>query len=182
MQEVNSALSRVQLVGYSQKVVKKKIWNNTLFLHVKINTKNTCLTVFFKDFNLPFQKKKINFFPGAVWSCAGLPVKLWLLTRKLQLDHPVPSWESGVRVGFIAAHHTPTGTRRRAEQHRRKIRKDEAPPCFSNINTTWLKAYILKHAPHSQCVRSLPFNMNTAFFLSRLLRASTSLQPLRATT
>lgn len=56
-----------------------------------------------------FLEDDFSLFSGVVWSSAGLAAKLRLLTGQLQLDHPVSSWESFIRVRFISAHHTPTG-------------------------------------------------------------------------
>lgn len=48
-------------------------------------------------------------FLGAFWCRAGDSSKLWLRPWKLQLDHPVPLWESVLRLWVLFAYHTPPG-------------------------------------------------------------------------
>lgn len=108
----------------------------------------------------PVQSTKINvlvhFFlpPGVVWSCAGLPLKLWLLTGQLQLDHPVSLWESVLCVRFIPPHHTSTGG---STVLMRKLHTDLRKPCSDqecDTLTCFTWCYECKMLWHEQ-VRSL---------------------------
>lgn len=78
MQEVNSALSKVQLVGYSQKVVRPLVLRRLRLTSVIAA-------------GVDFDGVDASCSPGAVWSRAGLPLELGLLTGQLQLDHSVSS-------------------------------------------------------------------------------------------
>lgn len=80
MQEVNSALSKVQLVGYSQKVVRID------YVQEIFKTSHFCFRAAVTSPRLFFS---FVFLAGVVWSCTSLPIKLRLLAGELQLDHPV---------------------------------------------------------------------------------------------
>lgn len=110
MQEVNSALSRVQLVGYSQKVVRG------------FSDKGCCTQPTQSDLR---QRLFFFSFPGVVWSGAGLTFKLRLLAGQLELDHPVSSREGFIRFRLFSAHHAPTGgsAQRRWSESRRAERQ-----------------------------------------------------------
>lgn len=90
MQEVNSALSKVQLVGYSQKVVRPPFFSFTVctLCSAQAPLTNECETT--AGAYLEFDGCTFC-SPGAVWSGAGLTLKFGLLTGQLQLDHSVSS-------------------------------------------------------------------------------------------
>lgn len=48
-------------------------------------------------------------FLGAFWCSPGDSSKLWLCPWKLQLDYPVPLWESILRLWILVAYHTSPG-------------------------------------------------------------------------
>lgn len=100
MQEVNSALSKVQLVGYSQKVVR------TAYVQEIFKISHFC---FLAMVTSPCLFSRFFFLAGVVWSCTSLPIELRLLAGQLQLDHPVSPREGVLCVWLISTHHTSSG-------------------------------------------------------------------------
>ena len=48
-------------------------------------------------------------FLGTFWCSPSDSSKLWICPWKLQLDYPIPLWESILRLWILLAYHTPPG-------------------------------------------------------------------------